>query len=169
MQKSSAFLLPHRGYPDPMGNNKWDCPKELDVKKTKRFRALGKRNGSAMIEMAVILPLLVVLIVGVVEFGRILMVKQVITNAAREGARAGAIKLDDAGALSTALSVSQNYLTSSGLNGTPTVNSSFLTTGGSSAIQVTISYNYDSSLTTWIPGIPGVLTLQAAAIMRREA
>ncbi|MBI4358324.1 MAG: pilus assembly protein [Candidatus Omnitrophica bacterium] len=138
------------------------------MKKTKRFRTLGK--GSAMIEMTLILPLVVMLIIGVVEFSRVLMVKQVITNAAREGARAGAIRLDDSGALSTALSVSQNYLTSSGVSLDPaTVNSSFVTTGGSSAVEVTISYDYNSTLSHWIPGIPGVLTLQSAAIMRREA
>ena len=130
----------------------------------------GKRNGSAMVEMAMILPLLVVLLIGLVEFSRILMVKQVITNAAREGARAGAIRLDDSGALSTALQVSQHYLTSSGLNtGPASISPSFVVTGGSSALQVIINYNYDSSLTTWVPGIPDVLTLHATAIMRREA
>ena len=122
-----------------------------------------------MVEMAMILPLLVVLLFGLVEFSRILMVKQVITNAAREGARAGAVRLDDSSALSTALQVSQNYLTSSGLDtGPASVRSSFVVTGGSSALQVIINYHYDSSLAIWVPGIPDVLTLHATAIMRRE-
>ena len=123
-----------------------------------------------MVEMALVLPLLVVLLVGLVEFGRILMVKQVITNAAREGARAGAVRLSSTQALSTALSVSENYISASGLDTSPaTVNSSFVITGGADALQVAISYNYDSMLTTWIPGIPEILTFRAVAIMRRES
>lgn len=123
-----------------------------------------------MVEMALVLPLLVLLLVGIVEFSRVLMVKQVITNAAREGARAAAIRLDDAGAISTAFDTSRNYLSSSGVDITNAqVNSSFLTTSGSPAIQVVVTYGYQSLLTEWIPGIPQVLTLRSAALMRREA
>lgn len=132
-----------------------------------RFKDL---RGSAIVEMAVVLPLFVMLLVGIVEFSRVLMVKQVITNAAREGARAGAINLDDAQALANANSVTQNYITSSGVNlGSANVTSIFVTTGGSQGLQVTIDYNYDSLLTPWIPGIPDSFTLRSVAIMRRES
>jgi len=129
-----------------------------------------KRKGSAMVEMALVLPLLILLLVGIVEFSRVLMVKQVITNAAREGARAASIRLDDAGAISTAFNTSRNYLSASGVDvKSAQVNSSFLTTSGSPAIQVVVTYSYNSMLTKWIPGIPEILTLRSAAIMRREA
>jgi hypothetical protein len=39
-----------------------------------------------MIEMAVLLPLLLVLIIGAIEFGRLFFTRVVVTNAAREGA-----------------------------------------------------------------------------------
>ncbi len=45
------------------------------------------RKGSAVLEMALILPILLTLLFGIIEFSRVLSVKQVITNAAREGAR----------------------------------------------------------------------------------
>ena len=123
-----------------------------------------------MLEMALVLPLLVLLLVGLVEFSRVLMVRQVILNAAREGARAGAVKLDNAGAISTANSVSQSYLSSSGLDGTiASIDSTFVLTGGSSAIRVSVNYDYESLLDNWIPGIPPILTLKASAVMRREA
>lgn len=123
-----------------------------------------------MVEMALILPLLVTLLVGLVEFSRVLMVKQVITNAAREGARAGAIRLDDNGALSTALNVSQNYISSSGLDSsTAVIDPSFQVVEGSSAIQVFIEYDYESLLTHFIPGIPDTLALRSSATMRRES
>ena len=123
-----------------------------------------------MLEMALVLPLFLLLIVGVVEFGRILSVKQVITNAAREGARAAAIRLDDAGAISTAFNTSRNYLSASGIDLINSqVNSSFLTNSGSPAVQVVVTYSYESMLTDWIPGVPQLFTLRSAAIMRREA
>jgi hypothetical protein len=47
--------------------------------------------GASVIEFAVILPLLVVLVFGIIEFGMLLYNQQVITNASREGARAGIV------------------------------------------------------------------------------
>ena len=47
----------------------------------------GKRRGAALVEMAMVLPVFVTIILGVIEFGRAMMVGQLVTNAAREGAR----------------------------------------------------------------------------------
>lgn len=47
------------------------------------------QKGAAAIEFAIVLPLLVILVFGVIEVGLLLYNKQVITNASREGARAG--------------------------------------------------------------------------------
>jgi len=44
------------------------------------------QKGQSLLEMVLILPLLLVLIIGAVEFGRLFYTKIVITNAAREGA-----------------------------------------------------------------------------------
>jgi Flp pilus assembly protein TadG len=46
------------------------------------------QKGAALIEFAIILPLLLLLVFGTIEFGVLLYNKQVITNASREGARA---------------------------------------------------------------------------------
>lgn len=43
-------------------------------------------NAQALVELALILPILMVLIVGALEFGRLWSTKIVLTNAAREGA-----------------------------------------------------------------------------------
>ncbi len=40
-----------------------------------------------MVEMALVLPVFVALMLGVIEFGRAIMVGQLVTNAAREGCR----------------------------------------------------------------------------------
>jgi len=49
------------------------------------------QNGATAVEFALILPLLVLLLFGIIEFGLILYNKQIITNAAREGARYGVV------------------------------------------------------------------------------
>ncbi len=54
-------------------------------------RNVGRRirceHGQSLVELALILPVAVVLVLGAVEFGRFLMVQQVVVTAAREGAR----------------------------------------------------------------------------------
>lgn len=47
--------------------------------------------GAAMVEFALILPLLLLLVFGVVNFGALMYDQSVITNAAREGARWAAV------------------------------------------------------------------------------
>jgi len=44
-------------------------------------------RGTALIEMAFTLPLLLLISVGIIEFGRAFQTWQILTNAAREGAR----------------------------------------------------------------------------------
>lgn len=46
-----------------------------------------KRRGAALVEMAIVLPLFFMIVLGIIEFGRAMMVSNMVTNAAREGAR----------------------------------------------------------------------------------
>lgn len=50
-------------------------------------RFLKDQRGQALVELALVLPVLLVLFMGTVEFGRIYHSYLVITNASREGAR----------------------------------------------------------------------------------
>jgi Flp pilus assembly protein TadG len=50
-----------------------------------------KTTGQALVEFAVLLPLLLILLLGTIEFGFLLYNQQVITNASREGARYGIV------------------------------------------------------------------------------
>jgi len=49
------------------------------------------QRGQALVEMALVVVMLVLLMMGAVEFGRAFMVANMITNAARDGARAAAL------------------------------------------------------------------------------
>jgi Flp pilus assembly protein TadG len=66
---------------------------------TNIVRERGPRErGQALVEMGVVVFLFVLLTMGVIEFGRLLMVVNVLTHAARDGARAAAvIPLDERG------------------------------------------------------------------------
>ena len=50
-------------------------------------RARSRRFGAATIEMAFIAPVIFAIVFGSVEFARVMMVRQSLTNAAREGCR----------------------------------------------------------------------------------
>lgn len=67
------------------------------------------RRGAALVEMAIVLPIFVTLLLGMIEFGRALMVGQLVTNAAREGARAAIV---DGSTNSSVTTDVKNFLTS---------------------------------------------------------
>lgn len=48
-------------------------------------------RGQALVEFALLLPLVMLILVGIVEFGRAWQAKQTLTDAAREGARAAVV------------------------------------------------------------------------------
>ncbi|MCG3136427.1 MAG: hypothetical protein HJJLKODD_00260 [Phycisphaerae bacterium] len=51
-----------------------------------------RRRASSVVEMAVVAPILIMIIFGIIEFGYAFMTRQMLTNAAREGARVSAIQ-----------------------------------------------------------------------------
>lgn len=52
---------------------------------------LQNHRGQALVEMALVLPLLLLILFGTIEFGRVLNQYLVVTAAAREGARAAVV------------------------------------------------------------------------------
>ena len=52
----------------------------------------NKRRGVSAVEFALVAPVFVLFIFGMIEFGRMVMVQQVLTNASREGARVAALE-----------------------------------------------------------------------------
>lgn len=60
----------------------------------KRFAQdkIWRRPATAIVEFAVVLPLLLVLLFGIIDFGWVFMIRQTMTNAAREGCRVAVLK-----------------------------------------------------------------------------
>ena len=52
----------------------------------------NNKNGTAIVEFAIIFPITMLLFLGIIEFSIILFDKAVITNASREGTRAGIVQ-----------------------------------------------------------------------------
>jgi len=125
------------------------------------------RRGTAVIEFAVVAPVFVMLVFGMIEYGRMVMVQQLLTNASREGARMGV--LDGATTASVQTSVT-TYLSNCSVTGaTVTVNPNPPSSAGYGA-PVTVTVSVPFSQVSWIP-TPMFLsgkTLTASSVMRRE-
>ena len=72
----------------------------------------GRQRGDAIVELALLAPIMLLMLFGVLELGRVVDAWIVVNNAAREGAREAALAYPDATTLSTAQSATLTYLTS---------------------------------------------------------
>jgi Flp pilus assembly protein TadG len=131
----------------------------------------SKRRGTAAVEFAVILPFVMVLFLGIIEFGRVLMVQQILTNAAREGCRNAVLP---GGTINNAKSVVSTYLgnaniTLSDLANQVSVNPDPATSSQGTSITVTVTVPFSS--VSWLPS-PIFMTgksLSATVVMRMES
>lgn len=64
-------------------------------------KLIKNRKGQALVEFALILPLLLLIILGIVEFGRIFGAALTVQHSAREGARLGVIGGSDTEIITT--------------------------------------------------------------------
>ncbi len=65
------------------------------------------RRGAALVEAAMVLPLCLLFLFGIYEYGRLLMMKHLFDNAAREGARYAVVHTNDLSTVDI-----QNWVTS---------------------------------------------------------
>ena len=78
----------------------------------RRRRLSPEAGGQALIEMALILPLLLLVIGGIMDFGFLFLRYEVVTNAAREGARVAVLPGYQTADVQARVA---NYLTAGGL------------------------------------------------------
>ena len=142
-------------------------------------RAARSERGSVLLEMAMTLPLLLLVSVAIFELGRAYQTQQILTNAAREGARMAV--LPDASAPNIETRVRQ-YMTMGQLSNVSSATVNITTTAqipmgaaNVSASVVTVNYPFVftvlgpvARLVTPRSTIPGAITLTAAAEMRNE-
>jgi Flp pilus assembly protein TadG len=125
------------------------------------------RRGAAVVEFAVVAPVFFLLVFGMIEYGRLVMAQQILTNASREGARLAVL---DGTTTASVTSTVNTYLRNSTIDGaTVTVNPDPPTSAGyGEPVTVTVSINFDQ--VSWLPSpmFLGGKAMRASSVMRRE-
>jgi Flp pilus assembly protein TadG len=130
-------------------------------------------RGAELIEFALVAPILIFIIAGIVDFGMMFRTYEAVTNAAREGARVGVLPGYDVPDVQARVDA---YLAASGLTGarTTTVTDVPVATGAGTftARSVDLTYTYTFAVlgmaAPLFGGSFGSITLNAVSVMRTE-
>jgi Flp pilus assembly protein TadG len=138
------------------------------MKRLQTSRSCGFQRGAASVEFAAVLPILLMFIFGIVEFGRVLTVNQALVNSAREGARVaclpGASNANVQYAVEEAL---QNAgLQYDAIEFEPS-DIAYAQRDEPVKVMVRINYNSISLVTGFISSLQG-MQLEGASVMRKE-
>ncbi len=136
---------------------------------------LKREDGAVAVEFALILPILIVLVFGIIEFGLALYNKEVIANASREGARYGIVIGPPRPLEDDIKGVVRSYLTNFGWDASAAdisvIND---TTGGTQCsafgedLKVVLNYDYKFSVLPNFAPISKDITLSATTEMKCE-
>jgi Flp pilus assembly protein TadG len=143
--------------------------------KAQRLRSKNE-EGAGLVEFAILAPLLVILLFGLLEFGLSLYAKEVLTNASREGARYGVIYCTPRRTIPQIKAQVQDYLTKSGFTDTADINVSAdpASLKSNDLLTVAVSYPYTFQV---LPGffasffdsaMTSTVTLKANTVMLME-
>ena len=141
---------------------------------TRRPRLSGER-GAELIEMAIALPLLLLVVMGIVDFGFLFQRYLVLTNAAMEGARVAVLP---GYSMSDAQNRASTYATTGGVPaGTVTALATAVSLPGASGgswpgVKVTVthvySYQFIGPIAGLFSGFYDSVTLTAQSTVRRQ-
>ena len=129
------------------------------------------RRGSALVEFAITVPILLAVLLGIFEFARAWNIQQVITNAAREGAREAVVPSATTAGVRTAV---EDYLRAANVDPAGAVISIFNSTSPGASDSVIVSYNYQYQLfgkaVSLLSGgaVANSVNLRSTSIMRNE-
>lgn len=133
------------------------------------------QQGAAAVEFALLLPILLLIFFGIIELSLALYNKAVLTNASREGARAGIVlsspKMTEAQIRDeVVLPYTQGALLSMGSSQLPTVSAVHSTSAsGSSVLNVTVRYTHAGlGLGRMLSGLDNPLVLTSSTVMANE-
>ena len=130
--------------------------------------------GQSLVEFAILVPVLMGVVIGIFEFGRAWNVDQVLTNAAREGARLAVIETSSEGDVIEAV---ETALTNASLDSSlATISVDGVEDDYGSPATVQIAYPYEFIFLGPIMAFlgdgegdaPGAITLTSQIVMRNE-
>lgn len=129
----------------------------------------NQEKGSSLVEFAILAPLFVVLLFGLVEFGLATYSKGVVTNASREGARFGVTYTTPRRTDAEITSRVQEYLSNSGFLDSVTINVTGAQGSSGTPLRVSVTYPYNLQvLPNFVYGLTGPLNLTANTVMLME-
>ena len=123
---------------------------------------LEKNRGQALVEFALVLPIFLLIVLGIMEFGNLLFQINVVTGAAREGVRVAAVTAPDGTAVSAAVN---NVLNAANIHD-PVITVAGPT--GANEVSVTVQVIYSSITGGFVPGIGTTFPIARTSIMRWE-
>jgi Flp pilus assembly protein TadG len=140
---------------------------------SKRIR---NQRGAALIETAITIPIVLLVCVAIFEFGRAYQTWQVLTNAAREGARVAVIVGNTDQQVTDTV---RNYLTKGAISNPASAGVAINRNepmGASTASRVTVTYPFNFIVLNPVAKLvvktsttgKAALTMQSVAVMRNE-
>lgn len=126
-------------------------------------------RGATAVEFALLLPLLLLIVMGIVDFGRMLNAQQTLTNASREGARLVALGQPNV--------ASRTQAAATGLSPVGVAITSSCPTGAGPASNGSVQASYSFQFTPGLgylvtlfggSGLSGQITLSATGVMPCE-
>ena len=130
-----------------------------------------RQQGTSTVEMAVVLPLLLMLVFAIGEFGVAFTRWQSLTNATREGARVGVVFRVpcNAGTVTTQIrNTISTFAATSGLTSGITATVTGVCAGAGTPLTVATSAPYAFGLLPGLAGLASSINLNASTTMRNE-
>lgn len=139
----------------------------IAMRPSRRFR-----RGATLVEFALVVPVFFIIVLGIFEIGRVCMVTELLTEAARRACRQGVIEGTGS---STIQSTATDYLTSVGISGETAsvyVNDALAGSSDVSSMpaytEITVVVTVPVANVTWVPTWFVYGTLSGQYTMRRE-
>lgn len=135
----------------------------------KRPMRMFNERGASAVEFALLLPLLMMILFGIIEFGMALYRQAILTNASREGARLGIVQSVPAitsGQINTRIDA---YLTAAGIApGSVTRAISPIVSVTGTPVTVTLTLPYTFVVLPGLTSITPTINLTASTAMSHE-
>jgi len=138
------------------------------MREKRMLKTLENEKGQNLVEFALVIPLLLLLVIGIAEFGRAWMTKNILTGAAREAVRIAAVNTPYGG-YDNAISRANVILDSASI---PVASRSVyvnIPAAAYSDVTATVSYYFPVLFAGFIPGLPNDnILLSSTTTMRKE-
>ena len=131
--------------------------------------SLSSERGQSLVEFALVVPILLLLVFGIAEFGRAWMTQNILTGAAREAVRLAAVNIPYGGYVN-AVTRANTVLDNAGLLPPPSRNVDVnIPDPEYSDVTATVTYDFPLVIVGFIPGLDNtVIRLSSKTTMRKE-